>query len=49
VYTQARTLAGPALEAHSLNRLSNWQLNQENPGAALAMHQAALSVPGAGR
>jgi DNA-binding CsgD family transcriptional regulator len=40
----ARTMDDPATLAHSLNRLGNWNLNVEQPQAALRCHQEALAT-----
>jgi predicted ATPase len=41
---QARALGEPALLAHSLNRVGNWQLNLEQPLEALRLHHEALTI-----
>ena len=47
-FRQALALAGqigdPALLAHSLNRLGNWHLNQDEPAEAARDHQEARAI-----
>jgi tetratricopeptide (TPR) repeat protein len=40
----ARALGEPALLAHSLNRVGNWQVNAEQPREALPLHREALGL-----
>jgi predicted ATPase/DNA-binding CsgD family transcriptional regulator len=40
----ARKIGDPNLIAHALNRLGNWQLNNEQPKEAIALHREALAI-----
>lgn len=41
---KARRLGNPEALAYSLNRLGNWQANQDRPDQALALHREALAL-----
>ena len=41
---QAREIGDPALHAHSLNRVGNWHLNQDEPAEAARYHQEAQAI-----
>jgi DNA-binding CsgD family transcriptional regulator/tetratricopeptide (TPR) repeat protein len=41
---RARALDDPALLAHTLNRLGNWRVNNEEPWTGLRQHEEALAL-----
>lgn len=42
--TLSQALDDPVLQAHSLNRIGNWHLNEEQAHEALRYHQEALAI-----